>query len=139
MIQLDRFGLGPRVTVSRNKAARAIRVAHANLRYRPAVDRERPDRDPTAIYLPEHGFNSSEYQDGRCSCTMRTLDVRGYDAKKEQTRDGGGKLGKIRGTMGYGDKSPSILLGRSFQVLVSETSVFGVFPASGRTGKTAWG
>lgn len=27
---------------------------------------------------------------------------------------------------GYGDKSPSILLGRSFQVLVSETSVFGV-------------
>lgn len=67
------------------------------------------------------------------------LDIRGYDAKKEQTRDDGGKLGKIRGTMGYGDKSPSILLGRSFQVLVSETSVFGVLPANGRTGKTAWG
>jgi len=24
-----------------------------------------------SIYLPKHGFNSSEYRDGRCFCTMR--------------------------------------------------------------------
>jgi len=61
------------------------------------------------------------------------LDVREYDAEKEQTSaatEGGGELGKMRGTTGYGDKSPSILLGRSFQVLVSETSVFGGIPRS---------
>lgn len=31
--------------------------------------RPRADRDP--IHLPKHGFNSSEYHDGRCLCTMR--------------------------------------------------------------------
>lgn len=35
---------------------------------------------------------------------------------------------KYAGPWVTGDKSPSILLGRSFQVLVSETSVFEVFP-----------
>lgn len=43
--------------------------------------------------------------------------------RRKNRRAGRGKLGKISETMGYGDKSPSILLGRSFQVLVSETSV----------------
>lgn len=43
--------------------------------------------------------------------------------------------------MGYGDKSPSILLGRSFQVLVSETSVYGGIPreADGQAGKLTMG
>lgn len=49
-------------------------------------------------------------------------------ARRKNRRAGGGELGKIRETMGYGDKSPSILLGRSFQVLVSETSVYGGIP-----------
>lgn len=56
--------------------------------------------------------------------------------RRKNRRAGRGKLGKIHETMGYGDKSPSILLGRSFQVLVSETSVYGVSPEkSGRAGR----
>lgn len=56
-----------------------------------------------------------------------------YESTTRRKNRRAGKLGKIRETTGYGDKSPSILLGRSFQVLVSETSVCGVSREAERT------
>lgn len=80
----DSITIGPDVCKLKQEAARPIPPAplrrtysysRRNLRCRlrssitRGCTRPRADRDP--IYLSKHGFNSGEYRDGRCFCTMR--------------------------------------------------------------------